>query len=74
MTITVERRGIRLGFGLVEGKEDRRKERCRLLVWIRLMFGINVDDEGRADCGEETRLRNKVRGYRLEHSRVTHKY
>jgi len=41
---------------LVEGEEDRTEEGCRLLVRIGLETRVDVDDEGGADGGEQTRL------------------
>ena len=43
---------------MVEGEEGRAKEHHRLVIWVWLEFGIDVDDEGRADCREQTRLRD----------------
>ena len=45
-------------YGMVKGEEDCAKERHGLVVWVRLELGINVDNEGRADCREQTRLRD----------------
>jgi hypothetical protein len=47
--------------GLVEGKEDRTEENCRLVIGVGLEIRVNVDDEGRADCREQTRLRGRVK-------------
>ena len=46
---------------LVEGEEDRAEEGCGLLVRIGLETRVDVDDEGRADGGEQTRLQGRVR-------------
>ena len=46
---------------MVEGEENRTKERCGLVIRVGLKFGIDIDDEGRANCREETSLRDRVR-------------
>ena len=46
---------------LVEGKKDRTEEGCGLLVRIGLKPRVDVDDEGGADGGEQTRLQERVR-------------
>lgn len=52
------------GFGsdrrIVEGEEDRMKEGRGLVAGILLEFGVDIDDEGRADGREETGLRDKI--------------
>ena len=47
--------------GLVEGEEDGAEEGHGLVVGVGLEFGMDVDDEGRADGREQTRLRDQVR-------------
>ena len=41
---------------MVEGEEDGVEEGCRPVIGIGLELGLDVDDKGRADCGEQTRL------------------
>jgi len=41
---------------LVEGEKDRTEEGCGLLVRIGLETRVDIDDEGRTDGGEQTRL------------------
>ena len=42
--------------GLVESEEDGAKVRNRLVAGIGLEFGLDVDNEGGADCREQTGL------------------
>jgi hypothetical protein len=44
---------------MVEGKEDRTEEGCRLVVGIRLKLRIDIDDERRADCREQAGLQTR---------------
>jgi len=46
---------------LVEGEEDCTEDGCGLLVRIGLEPRVDVDDEGGADSGEQTRLQERVR-------------
>ena len=55
--------GFHLEWQTVEGEEDSAEEGCRLLVWVGSELGLDVNDEGQTDCGEQTRLREKVRSY-----------
>ena len=43
---------------MVEGEEESAEEGCRLVVKIWLKLFINVDDESRANGGEQARLRD----------------
>ena len=47
-------RGFAWDWGLVEGEEDGAEECHRLVVGGGLELGTDVDDEGRADCREQT--------------------
>ena len=47
--------------GLVEGEENGAEEGGGLLVRIGSEVGMDVDDEGRADGGEQTGLQEHVR-------------
>ena len=42
---------------LVQSKEDGTKIFHRLVAGVRLQFRLDIDNEGRADCGEQTSLR-----------------
>ena len=46
---------------MVKGEEDGTKESHRLFVRVGLEFRMNIDDKGRADCGEQARLGTQVR-------------
>ena len=46
---------------LVEGEKDCAEKSCRLIVWVRLKFRVDVDDKGGTDGREQTRLREQVR-------------
>jgi hypothetical protein len=46
---------------MVEGDEDCTEEGCRLITGIWLELRVDVDDESRADCREQTGLENPVR-------------
>ena len=48
-------------WGCVEGEEDGAEEDCGLIVRVGLEFGIDVDNEGRANGREQTYLRDQVR-------------
>ena len=54
-------RGVTRDGGLVESEEDRAEEGGGLFVRIGLEVGIDIDDEGRADGGEQTSLHEQVR-------------
>ena len=54
-------RGLTGDGGLIESDEDRTEEGGGLLVRIGLEVRMDIDDEGRADGGEQTGLREKVR-------------
>ena len=45
----------------IEGEEDCAEEGCGLFVRIGLETRVDVDDEGRTDSGEQTRLQEWVR-------------
>ena len=47
--------------GMVEGEEDSVEESCRLFVGVWLKLFIDIDDESRANCGEQARLQDWVR-------------
>ena len=42
--------------GVVHIVEDDTEESSGLLVWVRLEFGVDLDDEGGSDGGEQTGL------------------
>ena len=44
--------------GMIEGEEDSTEKGCRLITGIWLKLFIDVDDESRANCGEQTRLQD----------------
>ena len=46
--------------GLVEGEKDRAEKSCGLFVRIGLEARVDIDDEGGADGGKQTRLRERV--------------
>jgi len=46
---------------LVESEKDRAEEGCGLFIRIGLETRVDVDDEGRTDGGEQTRLQERVR-------------
>ena len=54
-------RGLTRDGGLIESEEDRAEEGGGLLVRIGLEVRMDVDDEGRADGGEQTSLQEQVR-------------
>ena len=54
-------RGLTRDGGLIESEENCAEEGGRLLVRIGLEVGMDVDDEGRADSGEQTSLQGQVR-------------
>jgi len=47
--------------GLVEGEENGAEEGSGLFVRIGLEVGMDIDDKGRADGGEQTGLQEQVR-------------
>ena len=47
--------------GLVESEEDGAEEGSGLFIWIGSEVRMEIDDEGRADGGEQTRLQEQVR-------------
>ena len=54
-------RGLTRDGGLIESEENCAEEGGRLLVRIGLEVGMDIDDEGGADGGEQTGLQEQVR-------------
>ena len=54
-------RGLTGDGGLIESEEDCAEEGHGLVVWVGAEIGMDVNDEGRADRREQTRLREQVR-------------
>jgi hypothetical protein len=67
VTVTISLGGYPWAGGMTGGEEG-----CRLLVRIGLEVRMGVDDEGRADRTEQTRLRGRVRqGARVDGGQCT---
>ena len=47
---------------MIESEEDCTKQYGRLVDGIGLELGVHIVDESRTDGGEQTRLRDQVRG------------
>ena len=54
-------RGLTRGGRLIESEKNCTEEGGGLFVRIGLEVGMDVDDEGRADSGEQTGLQEQVR-------------